>query len=249
MLQNIQVIFLLKKGSFSGMCFDIKDNITKKIFELSDEKYRVFQARLMPNIDIENIVGVRVPILRDYAKQLYKAGEYDLFLNKLPHKYYDENNLHSFLICNIKDFDRCISEIEKFLPYIDNWATCDMLNPGILKKHKPELLVHIKKWIVSDKTYTVRFAIEMLMNHFLDDNFSTEHFEMVSKVRSEEYYVNMMVAWYFATALSKKYDEAIKIIENRVLDRWTHNKTIQKGIESRRLTEVQKEYLRTLKIK
>ena len=223
------------------------NNIVIKLFELQDNEYQRLQYKIIPNVD--NIIGVRTPELRKLAKQLIKENNYKLFLNNLPHKYFDENQLHAFIISEIKDYDECIKYINDFLPYIDNWATCDQMSPKILKKHKEELIKYIKVWIKSKKTYTIRFGIGMLMEYFLDENFNKTYLELVSKIRSNEYYVNMMIAWFFATALAKQYEETIKYIENKKLDIWVHNKTIQKAIESYRIRESQKEYLKTLKIK
>ena len=223
------------------------NNIVIKLFELQDKEYQRLQYKIIPNVD--NIIGVRTPELRKLAKQLIKENNYKLFLNNLPHKYFDENQLHAFIISEIKDYDECIKYINDFLPYIDNWATCDQMSPKILKKHKEELIKYIKVWIKSKKTYTIRFGIGMLMEYFLDENFNKTYLELVSKIRSNEYYVNMMIAWFFATALAKQYEETIKYIENKKLDIWVHNKTIQKAIESYRIRESQKEYLKTLKIK
>ena len=223
------------------------NNIVIKLFELQDKEYQKLQYKIIPNVD--NIIGVRTPELRKLAKQLIKENNYKLFLNNLPHKYFDENQLHAFIISEIKDYDECTKYINDFLPYIDNWATCDQMSPKILKKHKEELIKYIKVWIKSKKTYTIRFGIGMLMEYFLDENFNKTYLELVSKIISNEYYVNMMIAWFFATALAKQYEETIKYIENKNLDIWVHNKTIQKAIESYRIKESQKEYLRTLKNK
>lgn len=223
------------------------NNIVIKLFELQDKEYQKLQYKIIPNVD--NIIGVRTPELRKLAKQLIKENNYKSFLKNLPHKYFDENQLHAFIISEIRDYDECIKYISEFLPYIDNWATCDQMSPKILKKHKEELIKYIKVWIKSKKTYTIRFGIGMLMEYFLDENFNKTYLELVSKIRSNEYYVNMMIAWFFATALAKQYEETIKYIENKKLDIWVHNKTIQKAIESYRIRESQKEYLKTLKIK
>jgi len=225
------------------------NDIQKVLFNNQDNEYRDFQSKLIPNVDKSYFIGVRTPILRKYAKELAKSGDISGFLSELPHKYFDENQLHAFIISEIKDYDICIAEIERFLPFVDNWATCDQLSPKCFKKNKQKLLEKIIIWIKSDKTYTARFAIGMLMSHFLDDEFDEKYLAMVSAVESEEYYVNMMKAWYFATALAKQYDKTLPYIENRVLDKWTHNKTIQKAVESYRITPEQKEYLKTLKIK
>ena len=219
------------------------------LFEKQDLKYRDFQAKLMPTIDKETIIGVRTPELRKLAKDFLKNELCEEFVQNLPHKYYDENNLHGFIIEKTKDYDKLIKQLDSFLPYVDNWATCDLISPKIFKRHTEELYVKIKEWLASDRTYTIRFAIEMLMSFYLDEKFKVEYAELVSSVKSEEYYVNMMIAWFFATALAKQYDAVIPFIENKVLYKWVHNKTIQKAIESYRITEEQKNYLRSLKIK
>ena len=221
--------------------------IQKKLFKMQDLGYRDFHSKLMPTIDKETIIGVRVPILRRLAKELFKNGEYMYFLNDLPHKYYEENNLHSLLIMQIKSYDECLAETERFLPYVDNWATCDTLRPKVFKKHLSQLLPEINLWINSGEVYTVRFGIEMLMCHYLDDKFKTEYADLVASVKSEEYYVNMMVAWYFATALAKQYNSILPYIEKDILPIWVHNKTIHKAVESYRITKEQKAYLKTLK--
>ena len=222
--------------------------IRQALFLMKDEAYREFQAKLIPTIAPETIIGIRTPELRAYAKQLIKQGDADEFLAALPHEYFDENQLHAFILSELKDFERCIAEVGRFLPYVDNWATCDQLSPKAFKKNKERLLPYIKKWIASDKVYTIRFSIGMLMQHFLDEEFDPVYPDMVAAVRSYEYYVNMMIAWYFATALAKQYDAVLPYIENRRLADWTHNKAIQKAIESRRVTDEQKRYLRGLKV-
>ena len=224
------------------------NNIEKHLFELQDIKYRDMQIKIIPTVDPNSIIGVRTPELRKYAKELIKE-DYSIFLNELPHKYFDENQLHAFIISEIKDYSECINYINKFLPYIDNWATCDQLSPKCLKKYTDELLVYINKWIKSSKTYTIRFGIGMLMSYYLDDKFNTEYLELVSNIKSDEYYINMMIAWFFATALAKQYKDTLPYIENKKLDIWTHNKTIQKAIESYRILPEYKEYLKKLKIK
>ena len=224
------------------------NNIQEDLFKLQDEKYRDFQVKLIPGYSTDCMIGVRTPELRKYSKKLLKENNYLSFLEELPHKYFDENQLHGFIISEIKDYNTCINYLNKFLPYIDNWATCDQTSPKVFKKHHKELLKQIKVWIKYKKTYTIRFGIGMLMQHFLDEDFKEEYLEMVSNVRSNEYYVNMMIAWYFATALAKQYEKTIPYIENKELDIWTHNKAIQKAIESYRITSEQKEYLRGLKI-
>ena len=221
--------------------------ITAKLFELQDLEYREFHSNLVPTKDPDAIIGVRVPHLRKLAKELIKEMDVTPFLKELPHQYNEENVLHEFFIEAIKDYDECLLELNQFLPYVDNWAVCDSLKPKVFKKHLDELVDEIQGWIESTQTYTIRFGIEMLMNFYLDEKFSAKYLDMVAGVKSEEYYVNMMIAWYFATALAKQYDATIKIIEAGVLDKWTHNKTIQKAIESYRITPEQKEYLRGLK--
>ena len=225
------------------------EGIREKLFELQDTGYRDFQKGLIPSEEKKEFIGIRTPALRKLAKELYKAGELEEFLKDLPHRYFDENQLHAFAISEIKDFDECMKALETFLPYVDNWATCDQMSPKVFKKHRKELFSHIQKWIGSDHTYTVRFAIGMLMQHFLDEDFDISYPEMVAQVRSDEYYINMMIAWYFATALAKQYDSILPFIEEKRLSPWTHNKTIQKSVESYRITDEQKKYLRSKKIK
>lgn len=224
-------------------------NIIKTLLDLKDKKYGEFQIKLIPTVDPKSIIGVRTPELRKLAKEIIKENDYEAFLNDLPHKYFDENQLHAFIISEIKDYDKCLDEVNKFLPYVDNWATCDQMSPKVFKKNHDKLIDNITKWIKSKETYTIRFGIGILMQHFLDEDFKVEHLKLVANIKSEEYYVNMMRAWYFATALSKQYESTIKYIENNSLDVWTHNKTIQKAIESYRITDKQKEYLRSLKKK
>ncbi|MEE1012183.1 MAG: DNA alkylation repair protein [Acutalibacteraceae bacterium] len=221
-----------------------EEYIRKRLFELQDISYREFHSKLIPTVEKELVIGVRTPDLRKLAKEISKTEYSGKFLEILPHKYYEENNLHAFLIEEIKDYDACIAEINRFLPFVDNWATCDMMRPQILKNHLDKLLGEIKKWIDSDDVYAVRFGIEMLMCHYLDDAFSPEYPEWISRIRSNEYYIRMMVAWYFATALSKRYNDVVQYIENYRLDADTHNKTIRKAIESYRITAEQKAYLR-----
>lgn len=223
--------------------------IQKKLFELQDMEYRKFHCGLMPTVDPDKVIGVRTPELRRLGKQLAKEPDIKNFLEELPHQYYDENNLHGFIIETIKDYDKCVSAVDAFLPYVDNWATCDLMCPKVFEKHLPELLDKIKEWIASEKTYTIRFGIGILMRFYLDDAFLPEYLEMAASVKSEEYYVKMMIAWYFATALSKQYEAAVVYIEQNRLDVWTHNKAIQKAVESRRITEDQKVYLKSLKRK
>lgn len=225
------------------------EGIRERLFELQDEKYRDFQQGLIPTVERKEFIGIRTPALRKLAKELYKAGDLDEFFNDLPHKYFDENQLHAFAISEIKDFDECMKALEEFLPFVDNWATCDQMSPKVFKKNKKELFLHIKKWLGSDHTYTVRFGIGMLMQHFLDEDFDLSYPEMVAEIRSDEYYINMMIAWYFATALAKQYESILPFIEEKRLSPWTHNKAIQKSVESYRITDEQKTYLRRLKVK
>ena len=225
------------------------EGIREKLFELQDEKYRDFQQGLIPTVEQKEFIGIRTPALRKLAKELYKAGDLDEFFNDLPHKYFDENQLHAFAISEIKDFDECMKALEEFLPFVDNWATSDQMSPKVFKKNKQELFSHIKKWLQSDHTYTVRFGIGMLMQHFLDEDFDLSYPEMVAEIRSDEYYINMMIAWYFATALAKQYESILPFIEEKRLSPWTHNKAIQKSVESYRITDEQKTYLRRLKVK
>ena len=225
------------------------EEIRKELFALQDEKYRAFQVKLFPTLDPESIIGVRTPDLRSYAKKLLKEDVIAAFLSDLPHRYFDENQLHAFIISEMKDYDTCVGKVSRFLPYVDNWATCDQMSPKVFRKHLPELLECILEWLGSGKTYTIRFAVGMLLEHYLDDAFDLKYPEMVASIRSSEYYVNMMIAWYFATALAKQYEAILPFIESRKLDTWTHNKAIQKAIESYRITPEQKEYLKTLKIR
>ena len=221
--------------------------IQNRLFELQDLKYREFTATLIPNIDKETIIGVRSPMIRKLAKELSDEQKAE-FIKALPHKYYEENNLHAAIIEGISDYDTAIIELEHFLPYVDNWATCDIMRPKVFKKHLSELLAKIREWSTSSHTYTIRFGLEMLMCYYLDREFKTEYLRIASAVRSEEYYVNMMIAWFFATALAKQYDDTLPYIESRKLDKWTHNKAIQKAIESYRVNDERKTYLRTLKL-
>lgn len=223
--------------------------IRKELFKLQDQKYRDFQSKLIPTVDPDTVIGVRTPELRKYAKKLAKQEDITEFLDDLPHHYFDENQLHAFIISEIKDYEQCINQLCRFLPFVDNWATCDQMSPKVFKKHRQELLEYIKEWIGSGETYTIRFAIGMLMEHFLEEDFDPAYLELVADVRTEEYYVNMMIAWYFATALAKQYEAVLPFIENQRLDTWTHNKAIQKSVESYRITAEQKEYLKSLKVK
>lgn len=221
-----------------------REEILDELYALQDMKYRDFQGSLIPTVPRERMIGVRTPDLRALAK---KIGYDEAFLRGLPHGYFDEDQLHAFIISGVRDFDLCMEETERFLPYVDNWATCDQLNPKALGKRKDRLLEKIREWISSGGTYETRFAVRMLMTHFLDDSFDGGYPAMVAAIRSEEYYVKMMAAWYFATALAKRYEEILPYIEERRLDPWTHNKAIQKAVESRRITDEQKVYLKSLK--
>ncbi len=222
-------------------------NIRETLFRYAETEYRDFQAKLMPTVPKDKILGVRTPILRKLAKELCGSEEADSFIKTLPHKYYEEDNLHSFLIEKIKDFDRCLFEVERFLPYIDNWATCDCMSPAVFKKNRDEILHAADRWLESTHIYTVRYGIGVYMKYFLDENFKEEYLKKIAKSESDEYYINMMRAWYFATALAKQYDATIPYIENRLLDEWTHRKTIQKASESYRISPEKKEHLRNLK--
>lgn len=221
--------------------------IQKELFQLQDKEYRQFHSSLMPTIDPDLVIGVRTPELRKLAKRLGKEKDISIFLGTLPHTYYEENNLHAFIISEYKDYAACIEALDAFLPYVDNWATCDMMVPGVLKKDLPKTMDKIREWLSSEKTYTIRFGLGMIMRFYLEDAFDTEYLTMAASVTSEEYYVKMMIAWLFATALAKQYKVTIPFIEQRCLEPWTHRKAIQKAIESRRITEEQKQYLRTLK--
>lgn len=220
------------------------EEIQKHLFELQDIKYRDFHSRLMPDTDKETVIGIRVPVLRKYAKSIAGTELEDRFIDELPHQYYEENNLHMMLVTWIKDYDKCLSEVERFLPYIDNWATCDFPAPKCFENHKEELLPVIKRWIASGETYTIRYGIGMLMRLYLDADFDPEYVKLVAEVKSDEYYVNMMIAWYMATALAKQWDAVIPYIEEHRMSDWVHRKTIQKAVESYRITDEQKRYLK-----
>lgn len=225
----------------------ITEEIRDILFENQDEKYKAFHSRLIPNVPPEKIIGVRTPVVRKLAKEYSKSTEIGQFLNDLPHKYYDENNLHGFIIADFKDYDSTIKHVNALLPYIDNWATCDLLSPKAFRKNRDRLKSDIEIWLSSDEVYTKRFAIEMIMSHFLDEDFDESYLPRIAEIRSDEYYIKMMQAWFFATALAKQWDCAVKIIEERRLDEWTHRKAIQKSVESFRITKEQKEYLKSLR--
>ena len=227
------------------------DPVLRQLFALQDPAYRDFQAKLIPTVSPEKMIGVRTPELRALAKRLKKEDPQraEAFLAELPHTYFDEDQLHAFLLSEEKSFEKCVALTEAFLPYVDNWATCDQLSPKVFGKNTDRLLPYIRKWIDSGKTYTIRFGVGMLMQHYFDGRFDPAYPELVSKIRSDEYYVNMMTAWYFATALAKQYEAVLPYIQEQRLDAWTHNKAIQKAVESRRITPEQKEYLKSLKIR
>lgn len=225
----------------------VTDDLRKELFDLQDKKYRDFQSGLIPDIEKDYFIGVRTPELRKLAKKFSKREDIGEYLLELPHRYFDENQIHAFIITEIKDYDECLKYLTAFLPYVNNWATCDQMSPKVFKKEKEKLLVQIREWIGSEQTYTVRFAIKMLMEHFLGESFDKSYADMVAQVTSKEYYVKMMIAWYFATALAKNYEEVLPFIENRRLEKWTHNKAIQKSVESSRILPWQKEYLKSLK--
>ena len=227
----------------------IEQLVRARLYAMQDLPYRDFQCRLVPTVAAEAMIGVRTPELRKFARAFAKTPEAAEFLTSLPHRYYEENNLHGFLIESMKDFGQAVAALDIFLPYVDNWATCDLMRPKVFRKNLPELLIAIRRWLTSEETYTIRFGIEMLMTFYLDEEFQPEYLNWVAGVKIEEYYVNMMVAWYFATALAKQYGAALPYIQERRLPPWTHNKTIQKAIESYRITDDQKAYLRTLKVK
>ncbi|RKM54892.1 DNA alkylation repair protein [Butyrivibrio sp. X503] len=221
--------------------------VYEMLLKEKDSKYKEFQAKLVPNIAPETIIGVRTPKMREVAKEVFKSDIRGEFLSKLPHKYYEENLVHFFVVSLIKDFDECIKEVEKFLPYVDCWPVSDQATPKCFKKNHGKLLPYIKKWIASDHVYTARFGMRMLMNEFLDEDFKEEYLELVASKKGEDYYLKMMVAWYFATALAKQYDASVKYFEDRKLDEWVHKKAIQKAVESFRVTDEHKEYLKTFR--
>ena len=231
---------------------EIIRKVQKDLFEMQDLKYRDFHSKLMPTVEKEKVIGVRTPQLRKYTSFFLKLSsqtEIETFMHTLPHKYYEEDNLHGFIIERIKDYEECIDALNAFLPYIDNWATCDMMNPKVLKKEPERLLGQIKRWLKAKETYVVRFAMGCLMNYYLDEYFKAECPEMVAEVQSDEYYIQMMQAWYFATALAKQYNTILPYLLEHKLSMWVHNKTIQKAVESYRITTEQKDYLKTLKRK
>ncbi|MDD5930605.1 MAG: DNA alkylation repair protein [Spirochaetales bacterium] len=221
--------------------------IISKLFSVQDSEYKEFQSRLVPNISPDSMIGIRTPQMRKIAKEINGTQIAENFLSELPHKYYEENLIHFFLIAMVKDFNECINKLETFLPYIDCWPVCDQSSPKVFKKNHEQLLPYIKKWISSPHVYTARFGMRILMNEFLDEDFKEEYLELVASKKGDDYYLKMMIAWYFATALAKQYDSAISFIEHRKLEQWTHNKAIQKALESFRVSEEHKDYLRTLR--
>ena len=223
--------------------------IQKRLFQMQDLEYKKFHSKLMPTVSADNIIGIRVPVLRKFSKDFAKTDEAKKFISELPHTYYEENNVHAFVLETVNDFDEAIKLTEEFLPYIDNWATCDMFFPRIFSKNKERILSYALKWIKSNDAYTVRYGIGIMMRLFLDEDFKEEYLDLVACKKSKEYYVNMMIAWYFATALAKQYESAVKYIEQNRLDTWVHNKTIQKAVESYRVPKATKEYLKNLKIR
>ena len=224
-----------------------RDEIVAELFRMRDEEYARMQAKIIPTVPADRIIGVRTPALRAFAKELYRDPGAEEFLAGVPHRYFDEDQLHAFVISQEKDFDRCLAEVDAFLPFIDNWATCDQLSPKAFKKEPERLLPSVYRWIGSDHPYTVRFAVGMLMQHFLGERFDVKYAELAAGIRSGEYYVNMMIAWYFATALAKQYEAVLPYLKEKRLDDWVRRKAIQKSVESFRITAEQKAYLRTLK--
>lgn len=222
--------------------------IRAELFRNREESYQIFQAKLLPTLNPQTVIGVRTPKLRAFAKTLSAQNDCADFLNDLPHRYFEENQLHAFLLCEMKNFGACMAELNRFLPFVDNWATCDQMSPKVFGRYKDALWVQIQIWLASEQPYTVRFAIGMLLRHFLDEDFDLEYPKRVAGIRSKEYYVNTMIAWYFATALAKQYDATLPFLENRSLQSWTHNKAIQKALESYRISDETKQYLRTLKV-
>lgn len=226
---------------------NVSDGTEARLFSLQDKAYRQFQSKLMPTVPVERVIGVRTPDLRRLGKDIAKSSTAQTFLQKLPHRYYEADNLHALLINDMRSFEQTVCALDAFLPYVDNWATCDLLSPLSFKKHPEQLPERIREWMDSGRQYTVRFGIGMLLKFYLDDDFDEKYLSWVANVKSGEYYINMMIAWYFATALAKQYDKTVSYIQNGTLDRWTHNKTIQKAIESYRISEDQKQYLRSLR--
>ncbi len=225
----------------------LKTMLQNQLFRLQDVEYKNFHSKLMPTVNPDTVIGIRTPVLRKFANEFYKSEQVGDFLEALPHKYYEENNLHAFLLEKITDYDILIKELNIFLPFVDNWATCDMMKPKIFKKNKQRLIKDIEKWMKSEHVYQVRYGIVTLMTHFLAEDFTPEYLNWVADVKSEEYYINMARAWFFATALTYQYEATVPVFENNIVDTWTHNKAIQKACESFRISKEQKEYLRNFK--
>ena len=227
---------------------DVKDRIKSFLQEQKNQKLKDFNAKLIPNINADCVLGISLPLIRKFAKELFATCDCTPFLQDLPHKFHEENHLHAFLIEQVKDFDECLKLTKDFLPFVDNWAVCDCFKPPVFKSNKQKLLIEIKKWLTYTHTYIIRFGVSMLLTHYLDGDFTPDLLESVAQINSQDYYVKMVVAWYFATALAKQYDYAIKYLQERRLSSWVHNKTIRKAIESFRITQEQKQYLKTLKV-
>jgi 3-methyladenine DNA glycosylase AlkD len=225
------------------------NTIAQRLTKLQDPAFADLTAKTIPGFDSQYFIGVRTPQLKALAKELYGTEAAKEFTAELPHRYFEEYQLHSFIISREKSFDDCIIEVERFLPFIDNWAVCDQLCPVCFAKNRDRLLPYVYKWLESGHLYTKRFAVKNLMSHYLDDDFDIRYLDAVCAIRSEEYYMNMMIAWYVATALAKQYESTLPCLTEHRLDKWTHNKAIQKAIESRRISDDKKEYLRTLKLK
>lgn len=243
----ITITRLIENVDYAMKCMAQEMTIQQQLYNLQDKKYAAFQAKLTPTVPEELFIGVRVPQVRKLAKAIYKEEDFHDFLAELPHKFYDENMLQGLIISEYKRFDDCVVELEKFLPYVDNWAVCDIMSPKCFKKNKTELLEKIRQWTASNHVYTCRFGVGMLMSHFLDDDFKPEYLEIPAGICSDEYYINMMIAWFYATALAKQWDATIGYITENRLGDFVHNKTIQKARESYRITDEQKEYLNKFK--
>ena len=226
----------------------LREKLIEELYDRQDLKYKDLQIRLIPSVDPDCIIGVRTPELRALAKRIAGSSNLSSFLNALPHQFFEENQLHAFILSEMKDYSACLKEVDRFLPWINNWATCDQMSPKVFRKHRNELLEPITRWMETNQTYMIRFGIKMLMDHFLDESFEVSFPERVAAIRTDEYYVKMMAAWYFATALAKQYDAVLPFLEHRRLDPWTHNKAIQKALESYRIPEERKSALRNLKL-
>ncbi|MBQ8496200.1 MAG: DNA alkylation repair protein [Clostridia bacterium] len=226
----------------------VSHDIQTSLFSLQDPKYKSFQEKLMPTVEPDTVIGIRTPVLRRFASDFAKTEEASVFMESLPHRYYEENNLHAFLIEKLGDFEKTVEALDAFLPYIDNWATCDMMSPKIFAKNKDKLLPHIEKWLDSAHIYTVRFGIVTLMKYHLDADFSPLYLEKIAKISSDAYYINMAAAWFFAEALIKQYEYTLPYLTERKLSPWVHNKTISKACDSFRISKETKNYLKTLRI-